>query len=93
MEQNGKEKMITSFIANRKRYMSSFLAVENHIDYTGKNEIFKNEAFSKLKELRTSQSTYTTAELLSQSSEIVNLFEQLVKEIGLAFLLNMMMGQ
>ena len=75
----------TFYKTNRKRYLSLSLAVENYIVYTGKNEIFKTEAFTKLKELRTNQSNYTTAELLSQSSEIVKLFEQLIKEIGLEF--------
>ena len=69
----------------RKRYLNLSLAVENYIDYTGKNEIFKTEAFTKLKELRTNQSNYTTTELLSQSLEIVKLFEALVKEIGFDF--------
>lgn len=73
------------FKTNRKRYSSLSLAVENYIDFTGKNEIFKAEAFTKLKELRTNQSNYTTTELLSQSLEMVKLFEQLVKEIGLEF--------
>ena len=79
------EEDYTLYKTNRKKYMSLSLAVEHYIDYTGENQLFKTIAFTKLKELRTNQSNYKTSELISLTSEIVKLFEQLIEEIGLEF--------
>ena len=85
-EFNGKEwsseEEYLKFKANSNKILNYSLAIESYADCFGKDEVYKDIAFIKLKEFRQTKQTMTENELLQVSGALSILFEDLVQRIG-----------
>ena len=68
---------------NVRKYMSRSLAVEHYADYMKDESIYKSPAFVKLKEYRTNKSSINSERLLLDTADLVNLFDELIKTLGI----------
>lgn len=70
------------FKANSNKNLDYSLAIESYADCFGKDEVYKDIAFIKLKEFRKAKQTMTEKELLQASVEISILFDDLIQRVG-----------
>lgn len=70
------------FKRNSNRNLNYSLALESYADYSGNNEVYKDIAFTKLKEFRKNKQVMSENELLQVSEELIVLFDGLVERIG-----------
>ena len=76
------EEEYLKFRKNSNKNLNYSLAIEGYADYFGKDEVYKDIAFIKLKEFRKTKQTMSENELLQESAEISILFDELIKRIG-----------
>ena len=85
-EFNGREwpskREYLKFKENSNKILNYSLAIENYADCFGKDEVYNDVAFTRLKEFRKLKQSMSVDELLKTSENISTLFDELVARIG-----------
>lgn len=76
------EAKYNEYKSNVRKYMSRSLAVEHYADCSGDDSVFKEPAFVKLKNYRAHILSINSAQALTDTNELIVLFDELIQKIG-----------